>query len=170
VFGEIRGGGPVWDVESGGTVRVLVSDCQRPQSRARLKPETIRVTFEEFSPTHGFFDYRGFGAAWLAGESGEQAAPRAKVLLRSFCRHDSWCVPEFCGHRPYPRVFFIGGGQRDCRCPVDVPVDAGVPRTSDCRQVRSATISARDGVDRNRRHADRLAWRFLITALHSRWR
>ena len=59
VFGEIRGGGPVWDVESGGTVCVLVADCQWPQSRARLKPETMRVTFEEFSPTHDYFDYRG---------------------------------------------------------------------------------------------------------------
>ena len=58
VFGEIRGGGPVWDVESGGTACVLVSDCQWPQSRARLKPETMRVTFEEFSTTHDFFDYR----------------------------------------------------------------------------------------------------------------
>jgi hypothetical protein len=58
VFGEIRGGGPVWDVESGGTACVLVADCQWPQSRARLKPETMRVTFEEFSPTHDFFDYR----------------------------------------------------------------------------------------------------------------
>src|SRR6266576_96538 len=38
VLGETRGGGPVWDVESGGTVCVLVADCQRPQSRARLKP------------------------------------------------------------------------------------------------------------------------------------
>src|SRR5664280_321808 len=57
VLGEIRGGGPVWDVESGGTVCVLVADCQRPQSRARLKPETMMVTFEEFSPTHDFFDY-----------------------------------------------------------------------------------------------------------------
>jgi hypothetical protein len=28
VFGEIRGGGPVWDVESGGNVCVLVADCQ----------------------------------------------------------------------------------------------------------------------------------------------
>jgi hypothetical protein len=37
---------------------VLVADCQRPQSRARLKPETMRVTFEEFSPPHDFFDYR----------------------------------------------------------------------------------------------------------------
>jgi Family of unknown function (DUF5681) len=54
-----RGGGPVWDVESGGTACVLVADCQWPQSRARLKPETMRVTFEEFSPTHEFFDYRG---------------------------------------------------------------------------------------------------------------
>jgi hypothetical protein len=50
---------PVWDVESGGTVGVLVADCQRPQSRARLKPETMTVTFEEFSPTHDFFDYTG---------------------------------------------------------------------------------------------------------------
>jgi hypothetical protein len=31
VLGEIGGGGPVWDVESGGTVCVLVADCQRPQ-------------------------------------------------------------------------------------------------------------------------------------------
>ena len=38
VLGEIRGGGPVWDVEPGGTVCVLVADRQRPQSRARLKP------------------------------------------------------------------------------------------------------------------------------------
>jgi len=57
VFGEIRGSGPVWDVESGGTACVLVADCQWPQSRARLKPETMTVTFE-FSPTHEFFDYR----------------------------------------------------------------------------------------------------------------
>ena len=34
VFGEIRDGGPVWDVESGGTVCVLVADCQRPQSKS----------------------------------------------------------------------------------------------------------------------------------------
>ena len=58
VFGEIRGGGPVWNVVSGGTVCVLVADCQWPQSRTCLKPETMRVTFEEFSPTHDFFDYR----------------------------------------------------------------------------------------------------------------
>src|SRR5436190_7816646 len=58
VLGEIRGGGPVWDVESGGTVCVLVADCQRPQSRARLKPETMTVTFEEFSLTGDFFDYK----------------------------------------------------------------------------------------------------------------
>jgi hypothetical protein len=58
VSGEIRGGSPVWDVESGGTACVLVADCQWPQSRACLKPETMRVTFEEFSPTHDFFDYR----------------------------------------------------------------------------------------------------------------
>jgi hypothetical protein len=59
VFGEIRGGGPVWDVESGGTAYVLVADCQWPQSRTCLKPETMRVTFEEFSPPHDFFDYMG---------------------------------------------------------------------------------------------------------------
>src|SRR5664280_629077 len=59
VLGEIRGGGPVWDVESGGTVGVLVADCQRLQSRARLKPETMIVPLEEFSPTHDFFDYTG---------------------------------------------------------------------------------------------------------------
>jgi hypothetical protein len=58
VLGEIRGGGPVWDVESGGTVCVPVADCQRPQSTARLKPETMIVTFEEFSPTHDLFDYK----------------------------------------------------------------------------------------------------------------
>jgi hypothetical protein len=60
VFGEIRGGGPIWDVESGGTACVLVSDCQRPQSRACLKPE---VTSEEFSLAHDFFDYRGLETA-----------------------------------------------------------------------------------------------------------
>jgi hypothetical protein len=47
------------DVESGGTVCVLVADCPRLQSRARLKPETMIVTFEGFSPTHDFFDYTG---------------------------------------------------------------------------------------------------------------
>src|SRR5580698_3626462 len=43
----------------GGAVCVLVADCQRPQSRARLKPEIMTATFEEFSPTHDFFDYTG---------------------------------------------------------------------------------------------------------------
>src|SRR5205085_9196788 len=38
MLGETRGGSPVWDVEFGGTVCVLVADCQRPQSRAHLKP------------------------------------------------------------------------------------------------------------------------------------
>jgi hypothetical protein len=59
VLGEIRACGPVWDVESGGTICVLVADCQRPQSRAGLKPETMTATFEEFSPAHDFFDYTG---------------------------------------------------------------------------------------------------------------
>jgi len=45
VLGEIRGGSPVWDVESGGTDCVLVADCQRPQSGARLKPETMTARF-----------------------------------------------------------------------------------------------------------------------------
>jgi hypothetical protein len=67
VLGEIRGGGPVWDVESGGTVCVLVADCQRPQSRARLTPETMTVTVEEFSPTHDFFDYTA--SPWSALQS-----------------------------------------------------------------------------------------------------
>jgi hypothetical protein len=58
VFGEIRGSGPVWDVESGGTICVLVADCQPPQSGARLKPEILTVTFD-FSPTHDFFDHKG---------------------------------------------------------------------------------------------------------------
>ena len=40
--------GPVWDVESGGTVCVLVADCQWPQSRTYQKPETMRVTFVTF--------------------------------------------------------------------------------------------------------------------------
>jgi hypothetical protein len=40
-----------------GLVCLLTSP--EPQSRARLKPETMRVTFEEFSPTHDFFDYSG---------------------------------------------------------------------------------------------------------------
>jgi hypothetical protein len=44
-----------------------------PQSRARLKPETTRVTFEEFSPTHGFFDYRTYGVRWVA---------RGQILVR----------------------------------------------------------------------------------------
>src|SRR2546422_10052237 len=46
-----------WDVESARTVCILVADCQRPQSRACLRPETVTVSFEEFSPTHEFFDY-----------------------------------------------------------------------------------------------------------------
>src|SRR6266576_64468 len=32
VLGGTGGGGPVWDVESGGTVCVLDADCQRPKS------------------------------------------------------------------------------------------------------------------------------------------
>ena len=39
VLGEIRGGGLVWDADSGDTDRVLVADRQRPQSGACLKPE-----------------------------------------------------------------------------------------------------------------------------------
>ena len=58
MFGEIRRSGPVWDVESDGPACVLVVDCQWPQSRACLKPETMTVTFEEFSSAHDFFDYR----------------------------------------------------------------------------------------------------------------
>jgi hypothetical protein len=58
VLGGIRGGGPVWDDESGGTVCVLVADCHRLQSRARLKPETMMVTREEFNPTHDFLTLR----------------------------------------------------------------------------------------------------------------
>jgi hypothetical protein len=38
VLGEIRVVVLFRDVESGGTVCVLVADCQRAQSRARLKP------------------------------------------------------------------------------------------------------------------------------------
>src|SRR5664280_3329522 len=69
VLGEIRGDGPVWDVESGGTVGVLVADCPRPQSRARLKPDTMIVTFEEFSPTHDFFDYTRYLQQTLTSSS-----------------------------------------------------------------------------------------------------
>ena len=61
VFGEIRGGGPVWDLDSGGTVCVLVADCQRPKSRARLKPETMRVTFEELALRTTFLTIAEFG-------------------------------------------------------------------------------------------------------------
>ena len=55
MLGETRGGGPVWDVESGGTVCVLVADCQRLSIKGT--PETLTVTFEEFSPTHDSLDY-----------------------------------------------------------------------------------------------------------------
>jgi len=55
VLGEIRSGGPVWDVESGGTVCVLVADCQRASIKST--PETLTVTFD-FSPTHDFFDHK----------------------------------------------------------------------------------------------------------------
>ena len=34
-----------------------IADCQRPQSRGLLKPETMTVTFEEFSSTRDLFDY-----------------------------------------------------------------------------------------------------------------
>ena len=30
-----------------------------PPATARLKPETMRVTLEEFSPAYDFFDFRG---------------------------------------------------------------------------------------------------------------
>ena len=39
-------------------------------------PETMTVTLEEFSPTHDFFDYRGFGGA----------RPRADKARRSMLR------------------------------------------------------------------------------------
>src|SRR4029077_5740256 len=84
VLGEIRGGGPVWDVESGGTVCVLVADCQWPQSRARLKPETMRVTFEEFSPTHDFFDYRGIV---MATKTRASWSPKFRSTPRSQLPH-----------------------------------------------------------------------------------
>jgi hypothetical protein len=45
VLGKNRGGGPVWDAESVGTVRVLGTHCQRPQSRVCLKPKTVTVGF-----------------------------------------------------------------------------------------------------------------------------
>ena len=67
-------------------------------------------------------------------------------------------VLEFCGDEPYPRAIFIGGGQRGCCCPRDVPVDAGAQKTGDCWQVRSPAISARGGVGRNRRHAGGVTW------------
>ena len=75
-------GGPVWDVEFGGTVCVLVADCQRPQSRARLKPETMTVTFEEFSPTHDFFDHTSYGK--LAGEKVGKVRTVVKMNVGSF--------------------------------------------------------------------------------------
>jgi hypothetical protein len=77
VFGEIRGSGPVWDVESGGTVCVLVTDCQWPQSRACLKPETTRVTFEEFSPTHNL----SLGSVRLQNWRNYCAARMSRVLM-----------------------------------------------------------------------------------------
>jgi hypothetical protein len=86
VLGEIRGGGPVWDVESGGPVGVLVADCPRPQSRARLKPKTMTVTFEEFSPTHDFFDYTRYRyVLGLLRERTATSPARGAENLRSPC-------------------------------------------------------------------------------------
>jgi len=81
VLGEIRGSGPVWDVESRGTVCVLVADCQRPQSRARLNPETMTVSFEEFSPTNDFFDYTGFSRSSKRGVPVSFPKPRVSTLI-----------------------------------------------------------------------------------------
>jgi hypothetical protein len=49
-------------------------NCQRPESRPRLKPETMIVTFEEFSLTGDFFDYKSSyvidcTVGWGIGES-----------------------------------------------------------------------------------------------------
>jgi hypothetical protein len=79
-----RTGGPVWDVESGGTVCVLVADCQRLQSRARLKLGTMTVTFEGFSPTHDFFDCTGIRTQ---DENDEKIALRRMVAGRGILRN-----------------------------------------------------------------------------------
>ena len=102
VLGEIRGGGPVWDVESGGTVCVLVADCQRPQSRARLKPETMTVTFEEFSPTHDFFDYTGscspssdsveIASSVCVGRRRGSRSRRDSSIMRAIQRFIRFCI------------------------------------------------------------------------------
>ena len=63
-----------------------------------------------------------------------------------------WGGLEFCGDEPHPRAIFIGGGQRGCCGPSDVPVGADARKTGDCWQVRSPAISARGEVGRNRRH------------------
>src|SRR5664280_456932 len=102
VLGEIRGGGPVWDVESGGTVCVLVADCQRPQSRARLKPETMIVTFEEFRPAHDFFDYTRYisGAVSRTLPLVSRTAFVVKDATReSLFIHRSTCCSEKIGLR-----------------------------------------------------------------------
>ena len=79
MLGEIRGAGPVWGVESAGTVCVLVADCPRAQSRACVKPETMTVSFEEFSPTYDFFDYTGTGGSFSL--SARQLRPGADSAL-----------------------------------------------------------------------------------------
>src|SRR5207244_2461764 len=72
-------------------VHVLVGDCQRLQSRARLNPETMTVSFEEFSPTHEFFDYTSTRtASTISFEVWPLHCPRRRRAKRS-----SVCTPPF---------------------------------------------------------------------------
>ena len=78
-----------WDVESARTVCILVADCQRPQSRACLRPETVTVSFEEFSPTHEFFDYTGYepnnrGNSTLFAQTGHCPTPNLEFATHRF--------------------------------------------------------------------------------------
>ena len=101
MFGEIRGAGAVWDVESGGTVSVLVADCQRPPSRARLKPETMTVTFD-FSPTRDLFDHDSCLMLW-------KQSSRERPLSRLVQATDNLSLPSRYRrrHREHPPTYRI---------------------------------------------------------------
>src|SRR4029077_14069331 len=115
------GGGRVWDVESDGTVCVLVADCQWPQSRARLKPETMRVTFG-FSPTHDSFDHKGLIFPGAARNQSPEATDMALAYseanssLSGYCSLNSrnnLCARAFCFSRRAARArIILANGRR----------------------------------------------------------
>jgi hypothetical protein len=53
-------------------------------NQEHLKPEIMRVTFEEFSPTHDFFDYRGLR------RTERERAQRKHVIKEEFLAMLCW--------------------------------------------------------------------------------